>query len=153
MRQTLLAIGTALAIATAAHAGTVCKMTFSLKGWSMFYKTASGSGTIRCDNGQKAAVKIAAKGGGLTAGNLDIENNYVRAPQRCLLDGLPTGRCLTYDNEVLLGLQDLPDPRPHQGMVVDEKNGDRVLLHTSGILRVRVHGIHPPEGLVYLRNQ
>ena len=74
MRQTLLAIGTALAIATAAHAGTVCKMTFSLKGWSMFYKTASGSGTIRCDNGQKAAVKISAKGGGLTAGKTEIKD-------------------------------------------------------------------------------
>ena len=27
-----------------------CKMTFNLKGWSAFYKTSSGHGTITCDN-------------------------------------------------------------------------------------------------------
>src|SRR5438093_2859735 len=37
-----------------------CTMTFNLKGWSAFYKTAKGDGTIRCDNGQKARVTIKA---------------------------------------------------------------------------------------------
>jgi len=45
-----------------------CKLQFTLSGWSIFYETAHGRGTITCDNGQSAAVKITAKGGGLTAG-------------------------------------------------------------------------------------
>lgn len=49
-----------------------CKMTYSLSGWSVFYKTASGSGTISCNNGQKAKVKVRAKGGGITFGKSEI---------------------------------------------------------------------------------
>ena len=49
-----------------------CKMTFNLKGWSAFYKTASGHGTITCDNGQTAKVAIKAKGGGLTFGKSEV---------------------------------------------------------------------------------
>lgn len=71
---TAVVIGLTFAIAATAGAETSCKMSFNLKGWSMFYKTASGSGTIRCDNGQKAAVKISAKGGGLTAGKTEIKD-------------------------------------------------------------------------------
>lgn len=51
---------------------TECRMTFNLKGWSAFYKTSSGHGTITCDNGQKAKVTIKAKGGGLTFGKSDV---------------------------------------------------------------------------------
>ena len=49
-----------------------CKMTFSLKGWSAFYKTSKGEGTITCDNGQSAKVKIKATGGGITFGKSEI---------------------------------------------------------------------------------
>ncbi len=49
-----------------------CTMTFNLKGWSAFYKTAKGDGTISCDNGQKAKVTIKATGGGLTFGKSEI---------------------------------------------------------------------------------
>lgn len=49
-----------------------CKMTFNLRGWSAFYKTASGNGTIRCSDGQEAKVKIRAKGGGITFGKSEI---------------------------------------------------------------------------------
>jgi hypothetical protein len=49
-------------------------MSYNLKGWSAFYKTAKGTGTIRCDNGQKAAVTLSSKGGGLTAGKTDIRD-------------------------------------------------------------------------------
>ena len=49
-----------------------CEMVFNLSGWSAFYKTAKGGGTITCSNGQKARVKIAAKGGGVTFGKSDI---------------------------------------------------------------------------------
>jgi hypothetical protein len=48
---------------------TKCKMEFSLAGWSVFYSTANGSGTITCDNGQSARVSLRAKGGGLTPGS------------------------------------------------------------------------------------
>jgi hypothetical protein len=51
-----------------------CEMTFTMKGWSAFYKTASGTGTIKCSNGQSMAVKLSAKGGGLTVGKSSIED-------------------------------------------------------------------------------
>ncbi len=55
------------------RAGLVeCKMTYRLSGWSAFYKTASGSGTVTCSNGQKARVKVRAKGGGITVGKTEI---------------------------------------------------------------------------------
>jgi hypothetical protein len=55
-------------------AGTVCKMNFELKGWSVFYKVARGTGTITCDNGEKATVKLSAKGGGITAGKSEVHD-------------------------------------------------------------------------------
>lgn len=61
---------------TPAHAsGEIsCKLTFQLSGWSVFYKTASGSGTISCSNGQSMRVKLRAKGGGLTFGKTKIDD-------------------------------------------------------------------------------
>jgi hypothetical protein len=52
---------------------TTCKMTFILSGWSAFYKTYKGSGTVTCTNGQSARVRIVSKGGGLTFGKSEIE--------------------------------------------------------------------------------
>jgi hypothetical protein len=49
-----------------------CAMTFDLKSWSAFYKSSKGDGTITCDNGQTANVKIVAKGGGITFGKSDV---------------------------------------------------------------------------------
>ncbi len=49
-----------------------CSMTFTLKGWSAFYKTAKGTGTVTCANGQSAEVTIKVKGGGLTVGKSEI---------------------------------------------------------------------------------
>ena len=51
-----------------------CQMRFSLAGWSAFYKTASGEGTITCSNGDTLRVTIEAKGGGLTFGKSEIHN-------------------------------------------------------------------------------
>lgn len=51
-----------------------CKMSFNLSGWSVFYKTASGTGTVRCGNGQVMHVRLRAKGGGLTFGKTSISN-------------------------------------------------------------------------------
>ena len=53
---------------------TKCTMTYSLAGWSAFYSTARGSGTITCDNGQSAHSFLRATGGGLTAGKSKIVN-------------------------------------------------------------------------------
>ena len=49
-----------------------CEMDFELKGWSAFFKKAQGSGTVTCDNGQSARVKIRVRGGGLTFGKSEI---------------------------------------------------------------------------------
>jgi hypothetical protein len=53
---------------------TKCRMEYSLEGWSVGYSTASGSGTITCDNGQSTRVSLRAKGGGLTVGKSKIIN-------------------------------------------------------------------------------
>jgi hypothetical protein len=49
-----------------------CTMTFDLNSWSAFYKSSKGDGTITCDNGQTARVKIKAKGGGITFGKSEV---------------------------------------------------------------------------------
>lgn len=63
---------------TPAFAGgpITCKLGFNLAGWSIFYKTASGTGTVTCDNGQSMPVRISAKGGGLTVGKSRIDNGH-----------------------------------------------------------------------------
>ena len=66
----------AIAPAEAVDTTTVCRMDYTLKGWSIFYKTSRGTGTITCDNGQTANAKISAKGGGLTAGRSEIREGY-----------------------------------------------------------------------------
>ena len=70
------AAAAALLLATMpAMAGDVdCRMTFDLSGWSVFYKTSSGTGVVTCDNGQRLAVKISTKGGGISFGKSKIEN-------------------------------------------------------------------------------
>ena len=58
-----------------AHAGDIeCKMNFRLSGWSVFYQTATGSGTVHCSNGQSMGVHIRVKGGGLTFGKNQIDD-------------------------------------------------------------------------------
>ena len=49
-----------------------CHMDYSLKGWSVFYKTAEGNGRVTCSNGQRADVKISVTGGGLSFGKMEI---------------------------------------------------------------------------------
>lgn len=61
-------------VASFAAANVSCSMTFNMKGWSAIYKTYSGTGTVKCTNGQSAQVKLEAKGGGLTVGKSTIEN-------------------------------------------------------------------------------
>ncbi|MEA2237130.1 MAG: hypothetical protein QOC81_1854 [Thermoanaerobaculia bacterium] len=74
---TMKTIGTAallLALSLPVFAETKCHMKFTLSGWSAFYKTASGTGTITCDNGQSARVNLSSKGGGITFGRSTIKD-------------------------------------------------------------------------------
>ncbi|HBN54233.1 hypothetical protein CQ393_16870 [Stenotrophomonas sp. MYb238] len=66
----------AVGLAPSAHAaGNIdCELRFNLSGWSIFYKTATGNGTITCDNGASIPVKISAKGGGLTVGKSTVSD-------------------------------------------------------------------------------
>ena len=66
----------ALGVAPAASADELvdCKLRFDLAGWSAFYKTSSGDGTVTCDNGQSMNVRIETRGGGLTFGKTRIED-------------------------------------------------------------------------------
>lgn len=61
-----------LAAAPAAAGDVSCRLDFDMSGWSVFYKTGSGSGRVSCDNGQSRAVTIEARGGGLTVGKSEI---------------------------------------------------------------------------------
>ncbi len=79
LKVTALLAGAAMLTAAAtgqaqAPASVECVMSFSMKGWSAFYKTSSGTGTIKCSNGESASVKLSAKGGGLTVGKSSIED-------------------------------------------------------------------------------
>jgi hypothetical protein len=58
----------------AAEATVECDLHFNLAGWSLIYKHAEGDGTVVCNNGQRANVKITVVGGGLTAGKYRINN-------------------------------------------------------------------------------
>lgn len=68
----LAACALALASFSASAQSTSCRLSFDMTGWSAFYKTASGTGSVSCDNGQRMGVKLTAKGGGLTVGKSEI---------------------------------------------------------------------------------
>jgi len=70
----LAALAASAAFTPAAHAAgnLECSLRFNLEGWSVFYKTAKGTGTITCSNGASIPVSISAKGGGLTVGKSKI---------------------------------------------------------------------------------
>ncbi len=71
-----LALAAALLLPTLASAAKPleCQMRFSLAGWSAFYRTASGEGTVTCSNGQKLKVRIETRGGGVTFGKSEIRD-------------------------------------------------------------------------------
>jgi len=70
----IAALSLVLASPAALAKGKVdCNLRFDLKGWSVIYKSTSGTGTITCDNGQKMDVTVSAKGGGLSVGKQKIE--------------------------------------------------------------------------------
>lgn len=61
------------AVAQAAAGDLNCQMHFSMSGWSLFYKTAEGSGVVTCNDGTHLDVKLESKGGGLTVGKSSID--------------------------------------------------------------------------------
>ena len=76
-RRLTTASALAALLAASAHvaaADVSCRLAFDMTGWSAFYKTASGTGTVRCDNGQSLPVRIDAKGGGLSVGKSEIRD-------------------------------------------------------------------------------
>lgn len=76
---TVLALSLAAPAASAAAAGNVgCDLHFNLSGWSVFYKSAKGAGTIVCDNGARIPVNIRVRGGGLTVGKSKIVDGHGR---------------------------------------------------------------------------
>jgi hypothetical protein len=58
-----------------AAAKTKCDLTFTITEWAAVVEHASGTGTITCDNGQRAKVRLSSKGGGLTAGKYKVEGH------------------------------------------------------------------------------
>jgi hypothetical protein len=76
LRSYLVMTVAVLSAAPASGALIKCSMTFSVSGWSAMYKTASGTGTITCDNGQSAPVTIKTTGGGLTFGKTKIVDGH-----------------------------------------------------------------------------
>ena len=71
---TLFGAGPALAAKNKPR--TKCHMTFNLKGWSVFYKSAKGRGVISCNNGQRQSVRLRVHGGGITFGKSEIEKGH-----------------------------------------------------------------------------
>jgi hypothetical protein len=79
-RCLVLAVSAVLLAAGVASAGDegmiTCEMKFTLKGWSVFFKTADGQGKVTCSNGKTAEVKIKVRGGGLTFGKSEIRDGF-----------------------------------------------------------------------------
>ena len=63
---------------SAAAERTRCRLEFSADGWSILYKTSRGTGTVSCENGQSASVKIVSHGGGLSFGTEQIREGKGR---------------------------------------------------------------------------
>ncbi len=66
----LLLVASYAADAAEAH----CTLHYNIAGGGAFYKHSTGSGEITCDNGQRLAVSIESKGGGLTFGHSEIKD-------------------------------------------------------------------------------
>jgi len=80
MKSAWMSAMTSVMVLFAAHSAwagsTRCTLDYSIAGWSVMYSSASGDGTITCDNGQSVGVSLRAKGGGLTAGMKKVVNGH-----------------------------------------------------------------------------
>ncbi|MFL6591853.1 MAG: hypothetical protein ACJ8GK_03990 [Luteimonas sp.] len=77
MRMFPIVAAAALLLA-ASHAASAaeahCTLHYNMAGGGAFYKHSTGTGEITCDNGQRLAVSIESKGGGLTFGHSEIKD-------------------------------------------------------------------------------
>ena len=77
-RTSLLAAGVTVCLAllfaapASAKKATSCWLDYKLDGWSLLYRTASGTGNIKCDDGQAANVKVSAHGAGFSLGTQSV---------------------------------------------------------------------------------
>jgi len=55
-----------------------CTLKYTMKGWSAFYETYQGTGTVSCPSGKSAQVKLSLKGGGFTFGASHITHGTGR---------------------------------------------------------------------------
>ena len=60
--------------AVAGQANVKCHLTFSVSGWSVIYKTYSGTGKVTCSDGASRNVTLSSTGGGLTVGKSSIDD-------------------------------------------------------------------------------
>lgn len=74
----LAVMGASHSVLAMAAAPLKCTIKFTMKGWSAFYKTADGTGTVKCSNGRSMKVNLSARGGGLTVGKSAIEDGLGR---------------------------------------------------------------------------
>jgi hypothetical protein len=68
----------AVASAPGAEKQTICRMEYTLEGWSAIYQRAEGRGTVTCDNGQRARVSLSGEGAGLAAGKFQVDDGRGR---------------------------------------------------------------------------
>jgi len=74
MNKILIQILCASLFSFSAHAERLdCKITYNIKGWSIFYKQYKGTGLVSCNNGQRVSVSIISRGGGVTIGKSEID--------------------------------------------------------------------------------
>jgi hypothetical protein len=76
----VLAMTAGILLTAAPARATKCRLTFSLQGWSAFYKTSHGSGRVTCSNGQVRRVAIHTVGGGATVGRSAISGHGEFSP-------------------------------------------------------------------------
>lgn len=67
-------LGALLSLPAQAAGPVECTLDFKLSGWSVFYKTSSGTGTVSCSNGQRMSVRLESKGGGVSFGKSRIDD-------------------------------------------------------------------------------
>jgi hypothetical protein len=62
-----------LAFAGTARAGfTTCRLDYQTHAWSVFYRNVTGTGTVTCEDGERAEVTLQYHGGGITFGVSDL---------------------------------------------------------------------------------
>lgn len=52
-----------------------CRLDYQVHAWSIFYKNVTGTGTVKCDNGESAPVDIKLHGGGPTIGVSNLKGS------------------------------------------------------------------------------